>query len=54
MFDEWLLDIWKMHTELNAYKAKRKKKAAIQFERTKRGYKAKKKTPLKDFQKTSK
>ncbi len=29
LFDDWLLDIWAMHNELNAYKQKRKDKAAL-------------------------
>jgi hypothetical protein len=40
-----------MHSELNAYKAKRKYKRQIQEERIKRGYKPKKKTSLADYKK---
>lgn len=36
---------FKAHTELNNYKQKRKKKAAVQREREKRGYVKKVKTP---------
>lgn len=44
IFDEIFGINLQMHWELNAYKAKRKVKAAIHAERVKRGYKPKKKT----------
>lgn len=54
MFDQWLLDIWEMHLELNAYKHKRKEKARIHKERVARGYTFKKKTSLKEYQDSQK
>lgn len=51
IFDMWLLEIWEMHSELNAYKAKRKEKARIHAERMKRGWKPKKKVSLEEYKK---
>jgi hypothetical protein len=43
-----------MHSELNAYKSKRKYKKQIHEARVKRGYNFKKKTPLKKYLESSK
>lgn len=53
--DQILLEIFslnsQMHSELNAYKAKRKAKKVVQIEREIRGYKRKKKTSLENYKK---